>query len=158
MPETPDPAARTIRDGRCHACGYALSGLAETGTCPECGIPYDRESAHRLEPWPSAFEVCLRLGWPVMGLVIAGVLLTAPSFVMLSLPLGWAMIVAVAVNSYYQVRSMLRRSLPDAVRTKGPVAILRAIGTTLCVIILLAFVGGPLVLGITCLIMIAGSP
>lgn len=93
-----------------------------------------------------------------MGLVIAGVLLTAPSFVMLSLPLGWAMIVAVAVNSYYQVRSMLRRSLPDAVRTKGPVAILRAIGTTLCVIILLAFVGGPLVLGITCLIMIAGSP
>ena len=40
----------------------------------------------------------------------------------------WAMMVALALNSYLQVRWMLKRSLPEQTRTRGPVAILRAIG------------------------------
>lgn len=73
----------------------------------------------------------------------------------MGLIIGYAMVVAVAINSYFHVRSMLRRSLPKVIRTKGPVAILRGIGTTLCVLILLVFVGGPFGLGVACLIMLS---
>ena len=67
------------------------------------------------------------------------------------------MIVAVGINSWCQVRSMLKRSLPNAIRTKGPVAILRGIGITICVIILLVFVGAPLLFGVGCLILLANE-
>ena len=157
QPDATAPAVETFREGRCHNCGYSLVGLPKTGSCPECGTRYDEASARRLQPWPSAFRVCLRLGWPIAGLVVAGFFARTPGSTPVAFALGCAMVGAVAVNSYFQVRSMLRRSLPEAVRTEGPVAILRGIGTTICVIILLAFVGAPLVLGVGCLIVLAGK-
>ena len=91
--------------------------------------------------------ICLRLGWPIVGLLYAGyIIMKTGSGGVTWLPgmiIGYAMIGVVAFNSYFQVRSMLKLSLPENVRTKGPVAVWRKIGTTICVIILVLFVGGP---------------
>ncbi len=151
-PSDPKPAPRS---GRCHWCGYSLKGLAERGNCPECGTSYAPETAARLQPWPSASTICVRLGWPIAGLMLAGFIGINEGGLLSGLIIGYAMIVAVGFNSYFQVRSMLRRSLPEGIRTRGPVAIWRKIGTTICVIILLVFVGGPFGFGVACLIMLS---
>ena len=31
----------------CHQCGYELTGLADRGSCPECGEAYDVHSVYR---------------------------------------------------------------------------------------------------------------
>jgi hypothetical protein len=31
-----------LRMTRCMRCGYALDGLGDVGTCPECGLDYDQ--------------------------------------------------------------------------------------------------------------------
>jgi len=91
-------------------------------------------------------EICLRLGWPIGGLLVSGLLFAGGDpTVIAALSQPWAMIVAVPLNSYLQVRWMLKRSLPVKTRTRGPVAVWRAIGTTICVLLLLAFVGGAVV-------------
>ncbi len=160
--EHPPVVNATLEEGRCDQCGNILKGLPEFGNCPECGSNYIPESAARLKPWPSAVSICLRMGWPIAGLLFAGSLLmnTGRSNDATWLPgmiIGYAMIVAVGINSYFQVRSMLRKSLPDAIRTKGPVAIWRKIGTTICVLVLLVFVGGPFIFGVGCLILLSGQ-
>ena len=154
-------STQTIEDGRCDQCGYSLKGLPGRGNCPECGSKYTPESAARLKPWPGALMICLRMGWPIAGLLFAGSLLLNTGRIrdatwLVGMIIGYSMIVAVGINSYFQVRSMLRKSLPDAIRTKGPVAIWRKIGTTICVLILLVFVGGPFIFGVGCLIILSG--
>ena len=123
-------------DGRCDQCGYSLVGLAAEGVCPECGSDYDEQSAGRLTPWPSAAMICLRLGWPLaaLGIVVAisdgGRMGGA-----LTMVIACALAMAVPVNSWWQVRDMLKRSLPEHKRTRGAVFMLRSIGTTLCVLV-----------------------
>ncbi|MCH8316595.1 MAG: hypothetical protein IIA64_11530 [Planctomycetes bacterium] len=154
-PSDPKPA---LPSGRCHWCGYSLVGLADRGNCPECGKSYSPKTAARLQPWPSALKICVRLGWPIAGLIFAGFILATAGnngeAWVLGLIIGCAMVGAVGFNSYLQVRSMLRRSLPEGIRTKGPVAIWRAIGTTICVIIILVSVG-PFVFFIGCLMLLS---
>ncbi len=157
-PDQPVPPLAGTSGGsaRCHWCGYSLQGLPVRGSCPECGRDYTPETARRLQPWPSALKICLRLGWPIAGLMFAGfILITAGNNWVMGLIVGYSMVVAVCFNGYFQVRSMLRRSLPEGIRTRGPVAIWRKIGTTICVIILLVFVGGPFVFGVGCLIVLS---
>ncbi len=158
----PPPAGTGSGSGRCHWCGYSLTGLAARGNCPECGTSYAPETVARLQPWPSALKICLRLGWPIAGLMFGGFLvMTAGNNVepwvmrLVGSIIGYAMVGAVGFNSYFQVRSMLRRSLPEGIRTQGPVAIWRKIGTTICVIIILVSVG-PVVFFIGCLIIVSG--
>ena len=167
QPSHPPVTLPMATSGRCHWCGYQLQGLPIYGKCPECGKDYTAKSAARLQPWPSTLKICIRLGWPIAGLMLAGFLILGgedPGFPTRgSLPvsnqiwfigsiIGYAMIVAIGFNSYLQVRSMLKRSLPEKIRTRGPVAIWRTIGTAICVIILLVFVGFPLVFWVGCLI------
>ena len=158
---TDQPALRMpAASRRCHWCGHSLEGLQEIGDCSKCRTAYTAESSSRLQPWPSAARICLRLGWPIIVLSCTGVIrfiLGEGSGNYDSLLLGvyvinYAMIVAIALNSYLQVRSMLRLSLPEGVRTRGAVAILRQIGTLICAFILFVFVGLPL-LFVGCLII-----
>ncbi|MCH8314654.1 MAG: hypothetical protein IIA64_01665 [Planctomycetes bacterium] len=154
----PPPAGTGSGSGRCHWCGYSLKGLADRGNCPECGRSFTPDSANQLQPWPSALMICLRLGWPIAGLMLTATFLASSwgnDLRMLGTIIGYTMIVSVTINSYFQIRSMLRRSLPEQIRTQGPVAIWRKIGTTVCVIILLVFVGGPFVFGVGCLVLLS---
>ena len=70
---------------------------------------------------------------------------------------GYPFLVAVPLNRYDQVRSLLRRSLPERTRTVGIVAVLRAVGTTVCVIGLLAFLA-PFLFFAGCLIYLSVNP
>lgn len=156
---TAGPLAPGDLNGRCHACGYILYQVAASGQCPECGLSYSAESIQRLQPWPSAFDVCLRLGWPILGLfgaVILGVMLPAgPKAETLSLLLvfvGAAFLLATPVNSWIQVRRMLKASLPEQKRTRGAVATLRALGTVVCILAFLFLLLPFLLLG-ACLVM-----
>ncbi len=56
------------------------------------------------------------------------------------------------MNSYYQVRSMLKRSMPERTRTTGIVAVLRTAGTTVCAIFAIALLV-PLIICVSCLIL-----
>ncbi|MCH7847059.1 MAG: hypothetical protein IIB53_01730 [Planctomycetes bacterium] len=148
----PPPAGTGSGSARCHWCGYSLKGLADRGNCPECGKSYSPETVTRLQPWPSALKICLRLGWPIIGLAVSILLFGSGALVC-----GYPFLVAVPINSYYQVRSLLRRSLPERTRTVGIVAVLRAVGTTVCVIGLLAFLA-PFLFFAGCLIYLSVNP
>ena len=97
--------------GRCHYCGYSLTGLEKRGNCPECGTEYTEETASRLKPWPGAFDICLRLGLPL-------VLLALLSFWLIpSIAIGdfrFTMILVVVASIFYiLLGSMLRKYLPE---------------------------------------------
>ena len=120
--------------GRCHYCGYSLKGLGKQGNCPECGTEYTEESASRLKPRPGALAICLRLGWPLF--IVIGLFILFSQFLSLNvaellfLPVFITMLFVVPpINGYFQVRSMLKKHLPEQKRTLGFIAGLRTIGT-----------------------------
>ncbi len=153
-PEPPDPSQAAPPEpsgdmvygesplSRCPICGYSLVGLPVRGTCPECGSTYGPEKL--LKPWPSAGTICLQLGWPLL-IALFGVTLMADQSggAIMGMLIVYAMLVVIPVNSYFRVRRMLRDSLPHNIRTRGPIAIMRAIGTVLCVVMFLIFFGLP---------------
>lgn len=47
--------AESDSEAKCRMCGYDLSGLAETGVCPECGTRY---KAGYLSVDPCYFDAC----------------------------------------------------------------------------------------------------
>ncbi|MCH7573449.1 MAG: hypothetical protein IH891_11105, partial [Planctomycetes bacterium] len=69
---------------------------------------------------------------------------------------GYAMLVAVPVNSYFQVRSLLKKHLPEKKRTEGFIAGFRALGTVIALLVFLLTIA-PLILFGACLIIMAGS-
>lgn len=142
----------------CHWCGYQLTGLSEYGTCPECGTTYTPTSVRAFRPWPNAFQICLRVGWPIL----LWMLLSGLSYVVgygtdgMAVTMfcgGWILAIVAIVNGYFQVRSLLRKSMPDRTRTKGTVAIFRALGTVACVVLGLALVLPPVACA-ACLLLI----
>lgn len=153
--EHPPVAAPTVEEGRCDQCGYLLKGLPGRGVCPECGSEYTPESAARLKPWPSVMMICLRLGWPLFGLIFFGAI-SFVEYANLLACYGYPMLVAVPVNSYFQVRSMLRKHLPEKKRTEGFIAGFRALGTVIAMLVFLLTIA-PLLLFGACLIIMAGS-
>ena len=120
--------------GRCHYCGYSLKGLGKQGNCPECGTEYTEESALRLKPRPGALVICIRLSWPLF--IVIGLFILFSQFLSLNvadllfLPVFISMLFVVPpINGYFQVRSMLKKHLPEQKRTLGFIAGLRTIGT-----------------------------
>lgn len=146
-PRVPPVVRGGITSGRCHWCGYDLRGLAARGCCPECGKEYTPESAMRLTPPPSALMICLRLSWPLLGLVVFALPVAAGGSNAPAACGAYAMLVAIPINSYYQVRSMLKKHLPEQKRTQGFILGLRALGTTVAVLVLLITLLPLIVLG-----------
>ena len=155
---TPPPSIANGDPRRCHWCGYSLRGLDANGNCPECGRTYDAHTSQQLQPWPSPLLIIIRLGWPVAGLAlaVAGVSVGEEIVGLPSLMVGYACLVALPINSYFQVRSMLKRHLPEAKRTQGSIATLRALGTAVCVLAAITFFIPVILLG-ACLVMLAGA-
>jgi hypothetical protein len=155
-PTQPDYPVR--KDGHCYQCGYSLIGLPQVGRCPECGVEYDQVSAKRLQPWPSALQVCALLGWPIVLILIAMNLVShgrspLTGIGLLMLGLG---IVGLPINSWISVHILLKRSMPENVRTRGGVAIMRRLGIALCVFALLILVL-PVIAAIGCLVMMSNT-
>jgi hypothetical protein len=75
-PEPPPIHASLIDSGMCPQCGYTLRGLPRSANCPECGKAYAPADVLPEIPLPSAFNLCIRFGWP---LAVAGVL-AGPGF------------------------------------------------------------------------------
>jgi hypothetical protein len=71
-------------------------------------------------------------------------MVAVPELVLFGIFTLYGMLVVIPVNSYFSVRRLLRNSMPNNVRTRGVVAILRALGTALCVVLFLVFVGFPI--------------
>jgi hypothetical protein len=68
----PAPARRPSRLFReravpcCDHCAFPLTGLADEGACPECGVPYDAASSRRLHAPPKAWRAALHLLLPIL--------------------------------------------------------------------------------------------
>ena len=62
------PSAWTNDTRRCPECSYPLRGLAETGSCPECGSDYDPQTVTHSPPWPSPLGIAWRMTWPLVAL------------------------------------------------------------------------------------------
>ena len=81
-------------------------------------------------------------------------LLGAPAF---GMTCGiYAMIIAIPVNSYFQVKSMLKKHLPEQKRTQGFIKGLRSLGTVIAVLAFILTLAPLLLLG-ACLVIMAGS-
>lgn len=130
------PAARV--DGRCPVCGYGLRGLPEAGKCPECGRPYDQESARYLRPWPRALAGQVWRCWPLGGVALGVAYIFCdgdsgppilpgwiPALIVLG---GFLSALKFVVNCQAMIRSTLEQSLPCRTRAEGGVSVLLWIG------------------------------
>jgi len=132
-----------------------LIGLSREGKCPECGTDYTDETAARLKPWPGALVICLELGWPL--LILGGVVavLSAGTEDMTALALlivGYIALLALPINTYFRVRARLKQHVPNQRRTTGGLLAFRVLGTTACVLGLIAILLPAILLG-ACLVM-----
>ena len=101
--------------------------------------------------------ICLELGWPLVLLtaVIAALSLgveDGTAFVLLII--GYLALIAVPINTYFRVRSRLKKHVPDQQRTQGGLFTFRVLGTTACALGLLALIAPAVLLG-ACLVMIS---
>jgi len=100
----------------------------------------------------------MRVGWPILLWLLLSTLTYILSDADVSgltmFCAGWVLAIVAIVNGYFQVRSLLRRSMPDRTRTKGPVAAFRAIGTVACVVLGLALILPPV--ACTACVLISG--
>lgn len=63
----------------CPACKYPLEGLADEGTCPECGEPYTHQASRLLSSMPERHELFRGL-WLPTGFIALWLFLTALCF------------------------------------------------------------------------------
>ncbi|MGE3180926.1 MAG: hypothetical protein AB7N71_04790 [Phycisphaerae bacterium] len=131
-----DPLTR-----RCLMCGYSLAGAPERGVCPECGGAHGPTTDYWLQPWPSRLEIATRIAWPLLFLVLAIMMyLTSAPFAhvgygFMTAGLVWLFALIAPLNGYLYVRRLLKKHLPENMRTRGTVAWLRGFGTVACALV-----------------------
>ncbi len=117
------------------------------GDCPECGRSCTKESASLLTPWPPPLTICLRVGWPLVGLGLLLLLIPWPG----GLLAGLLFLPVLPLNGFFTVRGLIKRHVPEETRTEGPVHVLRIVGIVACVCAFIVFLIPAIVLG-SCLI------
>lgn len=163
MVNLPPHAAGDPESRRCIMCGYSLAGAPERGICPECGHTHGPTTDHWLKPWPNGGKIFIGIAWPLVLLVILSFVtyLYLRDFnndlVMFAIAgLIWLFALIAPLNGYLYVRALLKRHLPENVRTRGTVAWLRGLGTVVCGLVFAGAVFvflAPLILLGACLIL-----
>lgn len=151
------PQCKSPLPRRCFQCGYELTGLPESGRCPECGEEHNLILSRWLQPWPSAGAICWRVTWPfVLGLIGGSMMLLAgelQALLVLCMGFTWLMFLVAPFNAYFSIRSLLRRHLPNQRRSGGMIAGLRTLGTLVFVLAVIVVVLPWIALG-ACLVLL----
>lgn len=130
--------------GRCHYCGYNLTGLEQRGNCPECGTAFTEKSASRLKPWPGILDTCKRHSLTLYAFILScffavgGYLST--SYDRLTVLEVFLMLSAVTIYIYFQERSRHKAYLPEQERKHVFTPVWLAIRTVIVAVVTLLFV------------------
>src|SRR5438477_4239534 len=146
-------AEALVSEGRWPGCDYDLKALPERGICPECGGPNTPASIKPIVQIPSALELCIRFGWPIILEVLLGALAFAGTDPGGMMCLWVLVLAAIPLNGAVQAHALATKRITGPWRSQPFVTRWRLFGT-MAVILCLLTVIAPFVIFGGCVVLV----